>query len=82
MCSDYGVIAGRIFANNGYGIPNAKVSVFIPLKTEDENNPVISTLYPFKTLEDTNEDGFKFNILPYIPSYAGHVPQQMIVVTI
>lgn len=74
MCSDYGVIAGRVFANNGYGIPNAKVSVFIPLKTEDENNPIISTLYPFKSLEDTNEDGFKFNILPYIPSYAGHVP--------
>ena len=25
MCADYGVIAGRVFANNGYGLPNAKV---------------------------------------------------------
>ena len=74
MCSDYGVIAGRVFANNGYGLPNAKVSVFVPILPEDENNPIISTIYPFKTLEDTNDDGYKFNLLPYLPSYSQHVP--------
>lgn len=73
-CADYGVITGRIFCNGGYGLPNAKVSVFVPIQPEDENNPIISTIYPFKTIEDTNEDGYKFNLLPYLPSYAGHVP--------
>lgn len=71
-CSDYGVITGRVFANNGFGIPNAKVSVFIPLDEEDELDPVISTLYPYKTLEILNEDGYRYNLLPYVPSYPEH----------
>ena len=74
MCSDYGVIAGRVIANNGFGIPNAKISIFIPVSTEDEENPVISAIYPYKSLEDSNEDGYKFNLLPYIPSYPNHTP--------
>jgi hypothetical protein len=74
MCSDYGVIAGRVFANNGYGIPNAKVSVFIPVTDEDLQNPVISAIYPYKSVLDTNEDGYKYNLLPYSPSYSNHVP--------
>ena len=74
MCSDYGVIAGRVFANNGYGIPNAKLSIFIPIKPEDEDNPVISSIYPYKNLEQTNEDGYRYNLLPYVPSYTNHVP--------
>jgi hypothetical protein len=74
MCSDYGIIAGRVFANRGYGIPNAKVSIFIPVSNEDAQNPVISAIYPFKTLEQTNEDGYRFNLLPYLPSYPGHIP--------
>ena len=73
MCSDYGVIAGRVYANNGYGIPNAKVTVFIPVINEDLLNPTISAIYPFKNLEQTNEDGYRFNILPYEPSYDGHI---------
>jgi hypothetical protein len=73
MCSDYGVLAGRVFSNNGYGIPNAKISVFIPVSNEDSLNPIISSIYPYKTLEDLNEDGFKYNLLPYLPSYPGHV---------
>ena len=48
QCSDYGVIVGRVSVNNGFGIPNAKVSVFIPLDSADESNPVISDLYPYK----------------------------------
>ena len=34
LCSDYGVVTGRVFVNGGFGLPNAKVSVFIPLDTE------------------------------------------------
>ena len=73
-CSDYGVVVGRVFCNNGFGIPNAKVSIFIALEDDDLNNIVLSTLYPYKTTNDVNEDGYKYNLLPYTPSYTGHVP--------
>jgi len=74
FCADYGVIAGRVIVNGGYGIPNATVSVFVPLKPEDEDDIVISTLYPYKTLEDKNEDGYRYNLLPYVKEYGGHTP--------
>lgn len=72
MCADYGVVVGRVFVNNGFGLPNAKVSVFIPLDPADELDPVISELYPYKTITDTNEDGYRYNLLPKLPSYKGH----------
>ena len=31
MCSDFGVVVGRVVVNNGYGVPNCKVSIFVPL---------------------------------------------------
>lgn len=73
FCSDYGVVTGRVFVNNGFGLPNAKVSVFIPLEPADELDPVITELYPFKTITDTNEEGYRYNLLPKLPSYDGHV---------
>jgi hypothetical protein len=73
-CSDYGVIVGRVSVNDGFGIPNAKVSIFIPITDEDSNNPIISDLYPYKTLSDLNEDGYRYNLLPYKQSHSGHVP--------
>jgi hypothetical protein len=72
QCSDYGVVVGRISINNGFGIPNAKVSVFIPLTDEDSENPVISELYPYKTTSDVNDEGYRYNLLPYLPQYNGH----------
>ena len=74
QCSDYGVIVGRVSVNNGFGIPNAKVSVFIPLDAQDELNPVVSDLYPYKSLTDLNEDGYRYNLLPYVKSHSGHNP--------
>jgi hypothetical protein len=74
QCADYGVIVGRVSVNNGFGIPNAKVSVFIPIDSEDQSNPVISELYPYKSLSDLNEDGYRYNLLPYKKSYSAHVP--------
>ena len=73
FCADYGVVTGRVFVNGGYGLPNAKVSVFIPLDTNDELDPVISELYPFKTITTTTEEGYRYNLLPKLPSYNGHV---------
>lgn len=71
-CSQYGVIVGRVTANNGFGIPNAKVSVFIPITTEDESNPLIQSIYPYKSPSDKNEDGYRYNLLPYEKSYSTH----------
>ena len=72
QCADYGVVVGRISINNGFGIPNAKLSIFIPISAEDEVNPLINSIYPYKSPEEINEDGFRYNLLPYKPSYPGH----------
>jgi hypothetical protein len=74
FCADYGVVAGRVVANGGFGIPNANVSIFVPLSDIDENDPVISTLYPYKFLDQKNEDGYRYNLLPYVSEYNGHTP--------
>jgi len=73
-CSQYGVVTGRVLANGGFGIPNARVSIFIPLSDEDQLNPVLSTLYPYKNFSDLNEDGYRYNLLPYVQSHSGHNP--------
>lgn len=71
-CSDYGVVVGRVIANNGFGIPNAKISVFVPISSVDESNPVLTSIYPYKSPEDINEDGYRYNLLPYEKSYSKH----------
>ena len=71
-CAEYGVIVGRITANNGFGIPNAKVSVFIPIQNEDLNNPLITSVYPYTVPTDKNDDGYRYNLLPYEKSYSKH----------
>ena len=58
-CSDYGVVVGRVVANGGYGVPNAKVSVFVPIDAIDQNDPVISALYPYKNITDKNDEVLK-----------------------
>lgn len=73
-CSDYGVVIGRVTVNNGFGVPNAKVSIFVPLTLEDQNNPVISTLYPYKIVTDPGEDGHRYNLLPSDKQHGGHTP--------
>jgi hypothetical protein len=71
-CANYGVLVGRVTANNGFGIPNARVSVFIPIENVDESNPIISSIYPYKSPTDKNEDGYRYNLLPYEKSYSTH----------
>lgn len=63
-CSDYGVIVGRVSINNGFGVENAKVSVFIPISDEDKLNPEIFGLYPYETISDKDKDGVRYNLLP------------------
>ena len=60
--SNYGVIVGRVLANNGFGIPNAKISVFI--KSDSEDGELVKQLYPFSTTYTKDSDGVRYNLLP------------------
>ena len=61
--SDYGVIVGRVIINGGFGVPNAKVSVFIPLDDIDKNDVLKKGLYPYENISDKNSDGIRYNLL-------------------
>ena len=63
FCSDYGVIVGRVIVNDGFGVSNAKVSVFVPLTDDDSDDSEISGLYPFETIDDKDNDGIRYNLL-------------------
>ena len=76
FCSNYGVVAGRISVNNGFGLPNAKVSIFIPITSEDSQNEIIRTLYPYESPQpqDKNEQGIRYNLLPNQQQSFDHTP--------
>lgn len=60
--ADYGVVVGRVLANNGFGIPNAKLSIFISRDSEDGEK--IRELYPFTSIASRNNKGVRYNLLP------------------
>lgn len=64
--ADYGVLVGRVIANGGVGVPNAKISIFIPVDDADYNNSAIRSIYPYKTPRDTNYEGKRYNLLPRV----------------
>jgi hypothetical protein len=66
-CSDYGVVVGRVVVNNGFGIPNAKISIFIPLTEEDKSRPEINGLYPFESIYTKDYKGIRYNLLSNEP---------------
>ena len=76
FCSNYGVVAGRISVNNGFGLPNAKVSIFIPITAEDSQDEIIRTLYPYESPQpqDKNEQGIRYNLLPNQQQNFDHTP--------
>jgi hypothetical protein len=74
FCADYGVVCGRISVNDGLGVGNARVSIFVPLSEVDSEDPVISQLYPYTTSSDRNEDGYRYNLLPSRKQHTGHTP--------
>lgn len=74
FCADYGVVTGRVIANGGFGVPNVNISIFVPLDDIDQNDNIISTLYPYKNIQTKNEDGYRYNLLPYVKEYGGHTP--------
>ena len=74
LCSDYGVVCGRITANNGLGVPNARVSIFVPQNTIDADDPVISVLYPYTDLSVKDSNNKRYNLLPARQQHGGHTP--------
>lgn len=59
---DYGVVVGRVLANNGFGVPNAKLSLFI--ERNETNDIVKNALYPYDTTLSKDSEGRKYNLLP------------------
>ena len=61
--SDYGVVVGRVLANGNFGVPNAKISVFIPA---DEQNSSMEmwNLYPYTSTSTKNDKNIRYNLLP------------------
>lgn len=72
--SDYGVVVGRVSINSGVGIPNANVSIFIPLTDDDAEDLEISSLYPYSDLSIVNSDGIRYNLLPKDSQDECHTP--------
>lgn len=68
--SEVGLVVGRVLANQGFGIPNAKVSVFIPMSDDATVNQRI--LYNFVSTQDTNYDNIRYNLLPDFVDNACH----------
>lgn len=60
--SAYGVIAGRVNANGGFGIPNAKISLFVEMDYDAGDD--IRKIYPYVTVGSSNDDGVRYNLLP------------------
>lgn len=71
--ANYGCIVGRVIANGGVGVPNVKVSVFIPLSEEDEQNDDIRSIYPYKSPEDIDLRGYKYNLLPRVSQVSSFI---------
>lgn len=60
--SQDGIIVGRVLANNGFGVPNAKLSLFIP--REDTDDIFEAEYYPYSTVGSKNKEGVRYNLLP------------------
>ena len=75
-CAEYGVIAGRVIINNGFGVPNVRVSVFVPVEDGDLNDPVKSALYPYTEPfpDQKNKNGIRYNVLPSNQQKLDHTP--------
>ena len=76
FCSDYGVVAGRVIVNGGFGVPNVKVSVFVPVDDADLLDPVKSAIYPYTEPfpNQKNRNGVRYNVLPKNQQSFDHTP--------
>lgn len=61
--SNYGVLVGRVLANDAFGIPNAKVSIFFPRDNGDGVDTEINNIYPFTSVFTQDRAGVRYNLL-------------------
>lgn len=62
--STEGIVVGRVStANNGLGIPNVRVSIFVP-KGQYSQTDEEEVLYPFSSPNDKDGDRVRYNLLP------------------
>lgn len=61
MHSNTGVVVGRVLANGGFGIPNARVSVFVPY--DGTGGIEKSVLYGFASARSIDTEGIRYNLL-------------------
>ena len=59
--ANYGVIVGRVLANGNFGVPNAKISIFIEGNFENEE---IASIYPYTSTDSQDRNGIRYNLLP------------------
>ena len=64
--ANYGVVVGRVLANEAFGVPNVKVSVFVPLSTEDEFRSDIRNMYPYRVIIVIISDITRFQIIKWM----------------
>jgi hypothetical protein len=76
FCAEYGVIAGRVIINNGFGVPNVRVSIFVPVDEVDLSDPVKSAIYPYTEPfpDQKNKNGIRYNVLPKNQQTLDHTP--------
>ncbi len=67
--SNYGIVVGRVIANNGVGVPNVNVSIFVPIDGED--NEEIKGLYSYENVYDNT---VSYNLLPNKSTHNEHSP--------
>jgi len=67
-----GVIVGRVLANEAFGVPNVKVTVFIPISDVDALRQDIRAIYPYNSVTDANSENVKFNTLPNYKKFEKH----------
>lgn len=61
--ANYGIIVGRVQANGGFGVPNAKISIFIEVDQDNENAELLA-IYGYTDVFQTNSLGNTYNLLP------------------
>ena len=59
----YGVVVGRAIANGGFGVPNVRVSIFIPANEETLNDPVLKEIYPYSDINVKDSNKVRYNLL-------------------
>ena len=60
--ANYGVVVGRVLANNGFGIPNAKISIFI--EADENQRAELAEIYSYVTTSSPGKNGVRYNLLP------------------